>query len=237
MSRSLPPFKFKKFSVAHSKCAMKIGVDGVLIGAWTESDNPKSILDIGTGSGLISLMMQQKFPDALITALEPNKLAHQEALDNFDTSPFPKKINLQLTDLQDFPQTNTYNIIISNPPFYEGNVSSGNENRDQARQSKYLPLEVFIKKSASLLAEDGILNFVYPTQQTDQILNFAKRSKLHLIKQTIVFPNTSKLSKRTLFSFSKTDSTSLKNQLFIKNSENEFTQQYIDLTKDFYINF
>ena len=237
MSKLFPPFKFKEFSVAHHKCAMKIGVDGVLIGAWTESNDPTEILDIGTGSGLISLMMQQKFPNAIITALEPNKIAQQQAQDNFNNSPFARQPNLELIDLQNFNCNNKFDLIISNPPFFEESVSSGDINRDQARQAVFLPIKEFIQLSEALLSINGIINFVYPTQQTNKILDVAKKSNLTLLKQTIVFPNKLKISKRSLFSFGKKKQETLKNQLFIKDHNGNFTQEYINLTKEFYINF
>jgi len=237
MSKILPPFKFKKFAVAHEKCAMKIGVDGVLIAAWTEISFPIEILDIGTGSGLISLMLQQKFPEAIITALEPNEIAHQQAKGNFKNSPFPNQQNLELTDLQNFKSNKQFDLIISNPPFFEESVSSGDINRDQARQATFLPFQEFIKLSADLLSATGIINFIYPTQQTNQILDFAKQANLHIIKHTVVFPNNTKSSKRSLFSFSKNQQDTLKDQLFIKDNNDNFTQEYIDLTKEFYINF
>jgi tRNA1Val (adenine37-N6)-methyltransferase len=237
MSRTLPPFKFKQFSITHEKCAMKIGVDGVLIGAWTNTQAPTEILDIGTGSGLISLMMQQKYPDASITAIEPNEVAFEEAKGNFDNSPFGKKPEIELTDLQNFNSSKQFDLIISNPPFFEEAIPSGNLNRDQARQAKFLPLQDFMTTSAKLLSENGVFNFIYPTQQTTQVLKLANHANLHVVNTTVVLPNEKKSSKRTLFSFSKKTQDLINNELTIKNSNGEFTQEYKDLTKDFYINF
>ena len=237
MSKILPPFKFKKFSITHEKCAMKVGVDGVLIGAWTNIKNPKNILDIGTGSGLISLMLQQKYPNASIVAIEPNVLAFKEAQENFRSYQSTNKPKIILTKLKDFKASTLFDLIISNPPFFEELVPSGDLNRDQARQAVFLPLEEFIEGSANMLSKNGCFNFIYPTHQTEKILKFAKEANLYLAKTTVVFPNKQKSSKRTLFSFTKSDQIIYPEKLIIKNSNGSFTQEYQDLTKDFYINF
>ena len=237
MSKTLLPFKFKKFSITHEKCAMKIGVDGVLIGAWTDTENPIEILDIGTGSGLISLMMQQKYSNASVTAIEPNEIAFEEAKENFKNAPFENQPQIELTNLKNFKTSKKFDLIISNPPFFEEAVPSGDLNRDQARQAKFLPLQEFIQISTNLLSIKGCFNFVYPTQQTAQILKLAKQADLHLAYTTTVFPNNNKNSKRTLFSFTKTAQVLHADELIIKNSDGDFTNKYRDLTKDFYINF
>ena len=237
MSKKLPPFKFKKFSITHEKCAMKVGVDGVLIGAWTNINNPKNILDVGTGSGLISLMMQQKYPNASIIAIEPNDIAFKEAEENFKNYHSTKKPKIISTKLEDFNASRLFDLIISNPPFFDELVPSGDINRDQARQAIFLPLEEFIQGSANMLSENGYFNFVYPTHQTAKILKFAKKANLYLSQTTVVFPNKQKSSKRTLFSFTKNEQAIYAKELIIKNSNGTFTQDYKDLTKDFYINF
>jgi tRNA1Val (adenine37-N6)-methyltransferase len=237
MSKTLPPFVFKQFSITHEKCAMKIGVDGVLIGAWTKIDNPLEILDIGTGSGLISLMMQQKYPNASITSIEPNKIAFEEAKENFRNSPFDNQQQIECINLQDFNTSKQFDLIISNPPFFKEAFPSGDLNRDQARQAKFLPLQAFIQRSADLLSENGIFNFVYPTQHTAQILKLAKQAELEPLHTIVVFPNDYKSSKRTLFSFTKTEQLTTIDNLIIKNKKGDFTLKYKELTKDFYLNF
>lgn len=237
MSKKLTPFKFKKFYISHEKCAMKVGVDGVLIGAWTNVLDPKEILDIGTGSGLISLMMQQKYPNASITSIEPNKIAFEEAKLNFNNYVSDNKPEIIFSELKDFHSLKQFDLIISNPPFFEEIVSSGDLNRDQARQAKFLPLKEFIHTSSNILSEKGFFNFIYPTQQTEQILEIAKKSNLYLANRTLVFPAKGKNSKRTLFSFTKTEKESYSEELIIKNNNGDFTKEYKELTKDFYINF
>lgn len=237
MSKKLTPFKFKKFYISHEKCAMKVGVDGVLIGAWTNVSEPKEILDIGTGSGLISLMMQQKYPNASITSIEPNKIAFEEAKLNFNNYISNNKPEIIFSELKDFNSLKQFDLIISNPPFFEEIVSSGDPNRDQARQAKFLPLKEFIHTSSNILSEKGYFNFIYPTQQTAQILEIAKNANLYLANRTLVFPAKGKNSKRTLFSFTKTEKESYSKELIIKNINGDFTKEYKELTKDFYINF
>ena len=271
MSKKLTPFKFKKFYISHEKCAMKVGVDGVLIGAWTNVPDPKEILDIGTGSGLISLMMQQKYPNASITSIEPNKIAFEEAKLNFNNYVSDNKPEIIFSELKDFHSLKQFDLIISNPPFFEEIVSSGDLNRDQARQAKFLPLKEFIHTSSNILSEKGFFNFIYPTQQTEENLcidlnkaeklitvntkaiylvhygnnicdldkakYLKKKSNLYLANRTLVFPAKGKNSKRTLFSFTKTEKESYSEELIIKNNNGDFTKEYKELTKDFYINF
>lgn len=216
---------------------MKVGVDGVLIGAWTDINNPGNILDIGTGSGLISLMMQQKYPNASITAIEPNYLAFKEAQENFKSYDSNNKPKIILSKLEDLNTSKLFDLIISNPPFFDELVTSGDINRDQARQAVFLPLEEFIEGSAKILSKTGFFNFIYPTHKTAKILKLAKQANLYLARTTVVFPNNQKISKRTLFSFTKNEQVTCLKELIIKNSNGEFTEEYKDLTKDFYINF
>ena len=145
---------------------MKVGVDGVLIGAWTDINNPGNILDIGTGSGLISLMMQQKYTNASITAIEPNYLAFKEAQENFKSYDSNNKPKIILSKLEDLNTSKLFDLIISNPPFFDELVTSGDINRDQARQAVFLPLEEFIEGSAKILSKTGFFNFIYPTHKT-----------------------------------------------------------------------
>lgn len=216
---------------------MKIGVDGVLLGAWTKSKNPLNILDIGTGSGLIASILKQRFPHANIQALEPNLIAHQQAKLNFENLPFEGEVEIHKTTLQNFKSEQLFDLIVSNPPFFKESVASGDENRDQARQSKFLPLESFLQKSGSLLSPNGTFSFVYPTQETDAIIRTANQLKLYLVSQTIVIPTPNKPSKRTLFSFSKTKRNLEIDELLIEHQRGEFSNDYKELTKDFYLNF
>ena len=161
MTKVLPPFKFKQFVVAHDQCAMKVGVDGVLTGAWATHESPNTILDIGTGSGLIALMLQQRFPTATVFAIEPNSNAFQQAQGNFKTN--AANIHLLQESLQNSHFLQKFDLIVTNPPFFKENVASNDLNRDEARQEKFLPLNELLKICTSLLEPDGKLVFIYPT--------------------------------------------------------------------------
>lgn len=237
MSRTLPPFQFKQFQIAHDKCAMKIGVDGVLLAAWSQIDSPEFILDIGTGSGVIASILQQRFPKSSIDAIEPNAIAFQQAKENFKLLPFSNPIHVFQSKLQNFEKNVAYDLIVSNPPFFKEEVSSGDENRDEARQAKFLPLDSFFEKTAALLSKNGVFNFIYPTSDCATILEKSKQHNFNLIRQTTILPTPEKPSKRTLFSFSKQKHTPVTDQLIIEFERGEFTNEYKELTKEFYLNF
>lgn len=237
MSKILPPFQFKSFSIQHDKCAMKIGVDGVLLAAWVKDNKPTRILDVGTGSGLIAAILRQRFPKTVIDTIEPNKIAFQQSEENFNNLPFSKIINSNRITFQDFNSESEYDIIISNPPFFKENMSSGDENRDEARQSKYLPLQDFFKNAERLISKAGFFAFIYPTSDLKDILNAAQTHHFNLVHKTTILPTPSKPSKRTLFCFSKSIAEPILDELTIEHRRGEYTNKYKELTKDFYLNF
>lgn len=237
MTKVLPPFKFKQFEVAHDQCAMKVGVDGVLIGSWAKHHNPATILDIGTGSGLIALMLQQRYPSATITGIEPNVNAYQQALGNFKNSNFKHQPIVKQTSLADFNSIEKFDLIVSNPPFFKEAVSSDNNDRDQARQASFLPLDEIFDFANKHLSPTGTLNLVYPTNDLKQIETIATHYQLSIKRLCTILPNVEKPSKRILIELGLSPSTTEKETILIETSRHQYSNEYKDLTKDFYLNF
>lgn len=231
------PFRFKQFSVAHDQCAMKVGVDGVLLGAVATTEKPNYILDIGTGSGLIALMARQRFPTANIQAIEPNKVAYKQADQNFKNAPFTKKVEIFNTSLSDFETDKKYDLIICNPPFYKESMTSGDLNRDQARMTSYLPLSELFKSVKSMLSEGGIFYFIYPASDRIIIQDEILKHQLTIGFQLNIFPTKDKPCKRIIYGVSLKEIKQVAKNLIIENSRHRYTESYIITVKDFYLNF
>lgn len=152
-------FTFKRFTVNHGKCAMKVGTDGVLLGAWARGG--RRILDVGTGSGLIALMMAQRFSEAEVTAIDIEPGACVQARENVEASPFSGRIRVVEMALQSF-QGGVYDAIVCNPPFYAGTLKSKTAARTMARSAETLPFTDLFRHAARLLADGGVLSVVVP---------------------------------------------------------------------------
>ncbi|MBX9808015.1 MAG: methyltransferase, partial [Flavobacteriaceae bacterium] len=166
-------FQFKQFSVEQDRTAMKIGTDGVLLGAWTPIDNnPFSILDIGTGTGIIALMLAQRSAAEQIDALEIDEDAYEQATDNFENSPWNDRLFCFHAGLDEFVEEpeEEYDLIVSNPPFYSEDYKSENEQRDLARFQDAMPFEDLIEAAALLLSENGIFSVIIPFKEESTFL-------------------------------------------------------------------
>ena len=234
-----PYFKFKQFAVYHDKCAMKVGTDGVLLGAWATISRKKNILDVGTGSGLISLMLAQRtkaFP--LIDAIDIEADAVVQAVINVDNSPFGN-IRCIETSLQDFTlmPCRKYDLIVSNPPFFSSSLKSPEKKRTLARHTDTLPIEELFLHSKSLLnQEEGILSIIYPYTEKKYLLELAGKTGLSVSRITNVIPTADSTPKRVLMEFSiKPVSNIIENNLTIEKGRHIYTDEFIDLVKDFYL--
>lgn len=240
------PFIFKQFTINQDRCAMKIGTDGVLLGAWASVDhNPYSILDIGAGTGIIALMLAQRSAADNIEAIELDAGAYEQCTDNFEASDwadrlfcfhagFDEFVDEYATD--DTEEDELYDLIVSNPPFYAEEVTSGNEARDNARQNTSLPFNELVSGVAKLLTANGRFATIIPYKEEEKFIKLAENFKLYPLKVTRVKGNAKAEVKRSLLEFQKTPSTNLEiKQLVIEEDRHIYTQDYIDLTKDFYL--
>ena len=237
MTKIAKPFKFKKFTIEHDKCAMKVGFDGALLGVWAKHKNPENILDIGTGSGLISLILRQRFPKANIHAVEPNSNAVIQAKINFSNSPFEKGIELHETKFQAFTPDRKFDLILSNPPFFTEDKGSNDSDRNEARQEKFLPIHELMHGIKNLLNNSGKFLLIYPTWETERVVKSAEDLNLFVSNQTVVHSRIDKPSKRTIFEIQQ-ESCNKQTKIFISgNQDVGYTNDYKKLMSDFYTIF
>ena len=232
-------FTFKQFVVEQDRCAMKIGTDGVLLGAWAPIDNhPFSILDIGTGTGIIALMLAQRSPAQQIDALEIDEAAYEQATDNFENSPWNDRLFCFHAGLDEFIEEpeDEYDLIVSNPPFYSEDYKTENESRDLARFQDAMPFGQLLEAADLLLSEHGIFAVIIPFKEEENFITLANEFELYPLKITRVKGTPTTEIKRSLLAFNRNKTTDLViNELVIETARHVYTPEYIELTKDFYL--
>jgi tRNA1Val (adenine37-N6)-methyltransferase len=233
-------FSFKQFSVQQDKCAMKIGTDGVLLGAWCPIDNhPFSVLDIGSGTGILSLMLAQRSNAEKIDAIEIDENAFEQCVENFESSPWSDRLycyHAALDEFVDEMEDEEYDLIISNPPFYSENYKSDNNSRDLARFQDALPFEELVEAAQLLLSENGIFTVIIPFKEEEKFIDLCAEAKLYPVKVTRVKGTPTAEIKRSLLAFKRYELPVLTaDELIIETARHQYTQEYIELTKDFYL--
>lgn len=230
-------FQFKQFKIIQEKAAMKVGTDGVLLGAWVNISGAKSILDIGTGTGIIALMLAQS-SRANITGIEIEKNAAGEAAENVRNSPWPNRISIHHKSFQEFAATsqNQFDCIVSNPPFFENNKKPANSNLAIARHSDLLSYSDLAEGAKKLLTANGKLALILPADSAPKFIEAAKYYGLYLSFLTEVKPAPQKPVNRWLMEFTQKQQQPKKNSLSIRNDDGkDFSPQYKLLTHDFYL--
>ncbi len=229
-------FYFKQFEVKHSESAMKVGFDGILLGAWCDIDRNKLILDVGTGTGLIALMIAQRNNNAMISAIEPDWDSYVEANVNFINSPWKSRIVLKNQPLQVFAKdTKTkFDHIVCNPPYFLDGPKSKGERKAKARHAIDLTFEDLLSCSKSLLVKNGKLSIILPPNEGQKLIDKAKKMNFYVQRICEVF--TKNKVERMLISFSLIDDLpKSKSLLNIYTPGGDYTQEYINLVKDFYL--
>jgi tRNA1Val (adenine37-N6)-methyltransferase len=233
-----PYFRFRQFMVHHDKCAMKVGTDGVLLGAWVDVHHAGRILDVGTGTGLIAMMMAQRC-DALIDGVELDESASTQAEENTAACPWGKRIRVHHGSFQHFSSTNTeqYDLIVSNPPFFRNSLKSPESLRSLARHDDKLNYESLLFYTAKLLSANGRLAVIIPANELIRFVGLAYFHDLHPLRQTLVCPYPGKDISRCLAEFSwDKQARCIKNGLTIKERINgPYTQDYMALTRTYYL--
>lgn len=218
---------------------MKIGTDGVLLGAWAPiKNNPYSILDIGTGTGIIALMLAQRSHAEQIDALEIDECAYEQAVDNFENSPWGDRLFCFHAGLDEFVEEpeDEYDLIVSNPPFYSEDYKSDNTQRDLARFQDAMPFEDLIEAAAILLSENGVFAVIIPFKEEEKFIALTKEFELYPIKITRVKGTPTTEIKRSLLAFSRHEISNFEiDELVIETARHQYTQEYTELTKDFYL--
>ncbi|MDI9256455.1 tRNA1(Val) (adenine(37)-N6)-methyltransferase [Flavobacterium sedimenticola] len=233
-------FQFKQFAIQQDRCAMKVGTDGVLLGAWAPIDHrPFSVLDIGAGTGLIALMLAQRSHAEQIDAIEIDENAFEQCVDNFENSPWNDRLfcfHASLDDFMDDLEDEEYDLIVSNPPFYSEDYKTENESRDLARFQDALPFEDLVEAASVLLSEKGVLAIIVPYKEEDRLMALAQACDLFPLQITRVKGTPTSEIKRSLMAFSLTETTDFPiDELVIETARHQYTAEYMALTQDFYL--
>lgn len=232
-------FNFKQFSVQQDKCAMKIGTDSVLLGAWCPIDNnPFSVLDIGAGTGVLSLMLAQRSHAEQIDALEIDEDTYEQCVENFEASPWSDRLFCFHAGLDEFIEEpeDEYDIIISNPPFYSEDYKTDNSQRDLARFQDAMPFEELVEAADLLLSENGIFAVIIPYKEEERFIDLCAEVELFPVKVTRVKGSHTTPIIRSLLAFKRYELSVLTvDELVIEINRHEYTDDYINLTKDFYL--
>lgn len=229
-------FQFKQFKVEQSECAMKVGTDGVLLGAWCDVDDATNILDIGTGTGLIALMVAQRNKTAHIFAIDLDEKAVKQAQENIDASPWSDRMETQCCALQEFTPATKFDLIVCNPPYFTNSLKAPDQQRTLARHNDSLPLDELAKHAVNLLNEHGRLCVILPTEEGQQLVDYGRAEGLALKKITEVVPKPDGLVKRWLIEMTKDQTEFYKDSLQIElENRHEYTEAFKALTKDFYL--
>ena len=231
-------FEFKQFSIQQDQCAMKIGTDGILLGAWTSLDkNPESILDIGAGTGILSLQLAQRCQAETLEAIEINEDAFEQCVVNFENSPWGDRLFCFHASAQEFAaeMEEEYDLIISNPPFYSDEYKSNNNKRNTARFTDTLPFRDLAIFAYQFLSEKGIFALILPRKEEENFIALALEVGLFPKRICRVKGNPTSEVKRSLMEFTFEKSEIIQEELTVEISRHVYTEAYKNLVKDFYL--
>lgn len=233
-----PYFQFKQFTVWHDKCAMKVGTDGVLLGAWTSVEGATKILDVGTGTGLVALMLAQRsLPDAHIVALEIDEAAAGQAKENVARSAWKDRIEVVQTDFRLYDSSAKFDIIVSNPPYFVDSLECPDRQRSAARHNHSLAYEDLLQGVARLLSDSGRFTIVIPADVADRVKLMASGCGLYAIRQLNILTKPGGESKRVLITFSfDNPKECVVEELLTEVARHQYTEEYITLTREYYLN-
>lgn len=231
-------FTFKKFYIDHSRCAMKVGTDGTLLGAWAEVPAEGRILDIGTGTGLIAIMVAQRTSSARITAIDIDPDCIVQARDNVATTEWHERIEVVHSSLQEFASTEPFNMIISNPPYFVDSLLSPDASRTTARHTETLSFTDLVQGVERLLAPDGRFTLILPPAEMAQFLT-AARGRLYIQRRCEVWTTPQSGVRRIMAELSFTPNASPKSEKLIieEHGPQGYSEEYKRLTRDFYLKF
>ena len=231
-------FQFQAFRVRQSHSAMKIGTDGVLLGAWTQlSEACETVLDIGTGTGLLSLMLAQRYVHLSLHAIEIDAGAAEEAQFNFEQSPWHKRLQLEQVDFITFTalKNRVFDHIVCNPPFYQNGYPIKNDQRNLARNHSSLPLAELFQGIASLLSARGGCSLVLPITQEKEVMALAQLHGLLLHRYTKVRGHATAPFKRMLIEFGRVERTAVFHELTLEVTRHQRTPEHQALVEAFYL--
>ncbi|PZX52558.1 tRNA1(Val) (adenine(37)-N6)-methyltransferase [Algoriphagus chordae] len=230
-------FQFQHFRVNQDRCAMKISTDAVMLGALAKALSPREILDVGTGTGVIALMLAQRFPLARVQAVEIDPEAAAQALDNFRSSTFSDRMQLWEGRFQDFAAQQNYDLIVSNPPYFPDHLKSSDMQRNMALHTDELSFEDLLGKVAQLLKEDGQFWIILPPRQMQDFRKEAEQHGLFLGVKYTLQDKPGKRIQREICAFSRNQNEVETSAIFIKNEDGSPHESYANLVRGFLLGF
>jgi tRNA1Val (adenine37-N6)-methyltransferase len=237
----IEPFKFKEFSVHQDKTAMKVGTDGVLLGAWCAVENyPDSVLDIGAGTGIISLMIAQRSDAMTIDAVELDAKSYEQTVENFERSIWGDRLYCYNASFQEFAnqigeEGETYDLIVSNPPFYTDTFETKDKARNKARFTSSLSFAGLLEGVSKILSDTGKFSVILPFKESVEFILLAQINNLYVNRSCQVQGNKSAEIKRILLEFSFQETAIEETHLIIEIERQQYTEAYRNLTKEFYL--
>lgn len=228
----MKPFAFKQFNIQQSKDVFRVGTDGVLLGAMANVDHARNVLEIGTGTGLISLMLAQRNGNARFLGIDINEEAVRLTRINFDQSSFKSRLENIQSDFKDFVTEKKFDLIVSNPPYFE---VSDSEKDKIARQNVELNFQQLISKSSRLLSERGLFSVIIPAEAGAGFIEIADKNNLFLVRKINIKGIENSKVKRLILEFSLTESLLEESEFTIEKSPRQYSDQYLELTKEFHV--
>lgn len=216
---------------------MKVGIDGVLLGAWASVENTKRVLDIGTGSGLIALMIAQRSLSAIIDAIDIDEGAYNQSKFNFNDSPWKERLNSHHIDLHGFHEQNksTYDLIVSNPPFFNDSLKAPDQNRSVARHTESLTHSLLLSEAVKMLNKTGRICLILPVNEALQCVKMAEAQQLNCHQKCFVKSLPDKSPHRILLEFGFESKNTIESYLTIELERHVYTPQFSELLRNFYL--
>ncbi|MCI5664062.1 MAG: methyltransferase [Mediterranea sp.] len=230
-------FQFKKFTIEQDQCAMKVGTDGVLLGAWTPVDGAARILDVGTGTGLIALMLAQRSDAARLVAVEVDAAAARQAQENVDASPWSGRMSVVCQDFREFLTEVPFDLIVSNPPYFTDDMKSPDRQRTLARHAGGLNYDLLFRRATHLLTSGGQVSLIVPSDVEQEVRQAAWLHGFHPLHVTRVYTKSGKPCRRLLMLFGRQEEACRTDELFIECGMQQYSEEYVALTRDFYLRF
>ncbi|WP_426481559.1 tRNA1(Val) (adenine(37)-N6)-methyltransferase [Chryseobacterium sp. R2ACT005] len=228
----MKPFTFKQFKIEQSKDVFRVGTDGVLLGALADVHGASSVLEVGTGTGLISLMLAQRNPQACFLGLDINEDAAVLTKLNFENAPFHARLKNRHQDFKTFETEEQFDLVVSNPPYFE---ESGSEKDKIARQTVELNFRQLIANSARLLSENGIFSVIIPVEAGEAFISIGKENHLFLHRRINIKGIENSKAKRLILEFSLQEKEINESDFIIEKSPRQYSDQYLELTKEFHV--
>lgn len=234
-----PYFEFQQFKVYHDRCAMKVGTDGVLLGAWADASKAEMILDVGTGSGLIALMLAQRF-SATVHAIDIDEPSCEQAMHNVEASPWSNRMNVRCSSFASFASLHagSYDCVVSNPPFFTDSLQAEDARRHRARHNDSLSPGELLEHSKKVLRKQGLLHVIYPPEEAEFLVELAMERGWSVARRCVVFSKPGKPVRRVLLSLLLGQTECEESQLTLETDERHVhTDAYAALTRNFYLRY